>query len=70
MKKKILSVTKVIFFIGLGLVFIWLFLRHLTPDERKEIIVSFKKANYWWILLSMLIGILSHLSRTARWIML
>ena len=31
------------------------------------IILSFKTANYWWVLLSLFLGILSHLSRAYRW---
>lgn len=70
MKKKILTAGKILFFIGLGLFFIWLFLKNLTPAERKEILDSFTHANYNWILLSIFLGITSHFSRTARWIIL
>ncbi|MBN1340621.1 MAG: flippase-like domain-containing protein [Bacteroidales bacterium] len=70
MKKKILTAGKIIFFVGLGLFFIWLFLRHLTAEEKKEILNSFTHANYSWILLSIILGIISHFSRTARWIIL
>ncbi|MEJ6791284.1 MAG: lysylphosphatidylglycerol synthase transmembrane domain-containing protein [Lacinutrix sp.] len=33
----------------------------------KEILPYFKSANYWWILLGMFFGLLSHLSRAYRW---
>ncbi|WP_435049947.1 lysylphosphatidylglycerol synthase transmembrane domain-containing protein [Formosa sp. S-31] len=33
-----------------------------------ELLVYFKNANYWWILLGGLLGLLSHLSRAYRWL--
>lgn len=70
MKKTLATIGKLVFFLGLGIFFIWLFVRHLTPDEKREIWDSLGQANYLWILLSMFIGIFSHISRTIRWKML
>ncbi|MCU0371149.1 MAG: flippase-like domain-containing protein [Bacteroidales bacterium] len=67
MKKILITVGKLAFFLGLGLFFIWLFVRNLTPEETKEIFDSFRQANYSWILLSLVIGIISHVSRSIRW---
>lgn len=70
MKQKIFAALRITFFLGIGFFFIWLFLRNLTPDEKVNIIVSLEKANYWWIILAILLGICSHFSRTLRWKML
>ena len=70
MKKKLLNFFKVGFFLGLGIFLIWLFLHNLTPQERKEILDSFTGANYWWIVASVFLALLSHISRTIRWSML
>lgn len=70
MKKKILDFIKVIFFLGLGIFFIWLFMHNLTPEEKKEIYSSFLSADYLWIFVSIVIGIMSHWSRSVRWKML
>ena len=70
MKKKLLSLIKIVFFVGLGLIFIYIFLKPLTDQEKQEILNSFTRANYFWIIVSVSIGIISHLSRTVRWIML
>ncbi len=67
MKKKLLNVSKIVFFLGLGIFFIWLFMHNLTTEEKKDIYSSFLSANYWWIFLSIIIGIISHISRTIRW---
>ncbi|MEZ5198427.1 MAG: lysylphosphatidylglycerol synthase transmembrane domain-containing protein [Bacteroidales bacterium] len=70
MNKLLLNASKIIFFLGLGVFFIWLFMHTLTPDEKKDIFASFKGANYSWLLVSVFIGILSHASRTIRWMLL
>lgn len=67
MKKKIRSAIRITIFLLLGLFFIWFFLRNLSPEEKKEIIENFFQANFWWILISAIFGLLSHVSRTLRW---
>jgi len=53
--------------IAIGLILIWNFLSRLSPQDKIDITNSFKSANYWWVLVSLLFGILSHLSRAYRW---
>jgi hypothetical protein len=70
LKKTLLTAAKLIFFLSLGIFFIWIFMRNLTPDEKKEIYDTFIHANYMWILLSLVVALLSHYSRTIRWMIL
>lgn len=67
MKKKIISATKILFFLAIGVFFIWIFWRKLTHDQKAEIWESFFYANYFWIVVSILLGIFSHLIRSYRW---
>lgn len=67
MNKTITNVLKVILFLGLGIFFIWLFMHNLSPSEKNDIFTSMKGANFWWIGVSVFIGILSHISRAIRW---
>ena len=53
--------------IALGISLIWYSLTKLGPDDIAAIKNSFKTANYWWVALSLLLAILSHLSRAYRW---
>lgn len=53
--------------IALGVGLIWYFVAQLSPQDKKDILTSFKTANYWWIVVSLFCGILSHLSRAYRW---
>ncbi|APD07133.1 hypothetical protein UJ101_01617 [Flavobacteriaceae bacterium UJ101] len=51
----------------LGIFFIWLGTKDLTEVQQKEIIDSFKNADYFWIFISLLIAMISHVSRAIRW---
>lgn len=67
MKKNILAVLKILFFLAIGMFFIWIFLRKLTSDQKREIWESFLMADYSWLALSVVLGILSHIIRALRW---
>ncbi len=53
--------------LALGIFLIWISLSKLTEDDVQSVQNSFKTANYWWVLLSLVFGVLSHLSRAYRW---
>jgi len=67
MKKKIISFLKIALPLAFGVFLIWYVFKDLKDDERDELINAFKGANYFWILASMILGVLSHLSRAERW---
>lgn len=53
--------------LALGVFLIWVSLSRLTPEDIESVKTSFKTANYWWVLLSLFLGVLSHFSRAYRW---
>ena len=53
--------------LALGVFLIWISLSKLTPEDIESVKTSFKTANYWWVLLSLSLGVLSHFSRAYRW---
>ena len=67
MKKKTLSILKFLFFLGIGVLLIWLAVRNLTENDKASIADAFTQANYYWIALSMFLSFLSHLVRAMRW---
>lgn len=67
MKGKILNFLKFIIPLGLGVFLIWLSFRKLTPEDFDAIRFSFQNANYFWIVISIILAILSHASRAWRW---
>jgi uncharacterized protein (TIRG00374 family) len=64
LKKKILSVLQYLFFLLIGLVLLWLVFRKI---DVKEVAVQIRAANYEWLLLSIGLGVLSHIARAMRW---
>ena len=62
--KKILNTT---FPILLGVFFIYLSLKDTNKEIREEIIVNIKQADYIVILISISMGIISHVIRAIRW---
>lgn len=67
MNKKLKKTGFLILPIALGVFLIWYSISQLSPSDIQSIKTSFKTANYWWVLLSLVFGILSHLSRAYRW---
>lgn len=64
MKKVILNSLKIIGFLLIGATLFWLVYRH---QDIKTIKDSILKANPLWLVLSMSLGLLSHISRSLRW---
>ena len=48
----------------LGVFLVWYSLSKVSVEE---LFIYLKKSDYWWIVLGMFLGLLSHLSRAYRW---
>lgn len=67
MKKILISILKIGIPLALGIYLIWYFYDIMDEEEKKALFTYMKKANYWWIFLSLILGFFSHLSRAYRW---
>lgn len=67
MQKQSLSILKFLFFLGIGILLIWLAVRNLSENDKSNIAEAFKQTNYFWIFISLLLSLLSHVSRAVRW---
>ena len=65
--KKINTFLKILLPLFIGILFIYLTYNSTTYDERKLIFYNIKNANYSFVILSIILGVLSHLSRAYRW---
>ncbi len=65
MKQKITKVFKFIVFLALGIAIFWLVYR--DQDTDRIITILKNDVNYWWIIIALVLGLLSHISRTLRW---
>jgi len=64
---KLIKVLKIILPLLLGVFLIWYFLSSATPEYRRELLKNILNANPFWVCLSLILGVLSHLSRAYRW---
>jgi hypothetical protein len=68
MNKSIQKSLRIILFLSVGIVILWWLYKDLNPDELLKIMKN--EVGYGWIVLSLMLGLLSHISRTIRWQML
>jgi len=64
LKKIILSVIQYLFFLLIGLALLWLVFRKI---DIKEVAAEIRAARYEWLLLSIILGVFSHIARAMRW---
>jgi uncharacterized protein (TIRG00374 family) len=67
LKKYLKSSVKFLFFLGIGVLLIWLAVRNLTEEDKTTIAHAFSKTDYFWIILSTILSGVSHLLRAMRW---
>ncbi|MDN3722858.1 lysylphosphatidylglycerol synthase transmembrane domain-containing protein [Aequorivita sp. SDUM287046] len=53
--------------LALGIFLIWYIYQSFTPQQLTETKKYFADANYWFVLLSVALSLLSHISRAYRW---
>jgi glycosyltransferase 2 family protein len=61
------SIIQFVVLLGIGILLIWLSLKGISDQQRKEIVVAFQTADYLWIIIAMVISLLSHFLRAYRW---
>ncbi|MGB0896599.1 MAG: lysylphosphatidylglycerol synthase transmembrane domain-containing protein [Flavobacteriaceae bacterium] len=66
-KKTLITSLKVIVPILFGIFLIGLTYNKTTTSERADVIKYIKEADYFWVVASIVLGLLSHASRAYRW---
>ncbi|HEY1114773.1 MAG TPA: lysylphosphatidylglycerol synthase transmembrane domain-containing protein [Chitinophagaceae bacterium] len=67
MKKSFLTILQYLFFLGLGILFVWLTVRGIGKDDWQHIKLSLQNARHWVIFPVLLFLLLSHYLRALRW---
>lgn len=67
MNSRLKKRLKIIFPILLGVFLVWYSYTITSPEDRAQILRYIREANWAWVLLSIFIGMLSHISRAVRW---
>lgn len=65
MKKKVKSVLKYLLFFAAGVVIFWLIYKDLDVALIKSVLKN--DVNYFWVWMSLVIGVFSHIARAVRW---
>jgi glycosyltransferase 2 family protein len=65
--KKFISALKYLIFFSLGALLFWWVYKDMDLNQLKNV---FHEINYWWLFISFLLGMFSHVSRSYRWNML
>lgn len=64
MKKRIFSIIQYLFFLLIGITLLWLVFRKI---DIHEVALEIRAAHYVWLLVSIILGIFSHIARAIRW---
>jgi uncharacterized protein (TIRG00374 family) len=67
MSKTLGNILKLVISLGLGIFIVWFTTSKLTPKDMADITGIFKRADYKWLILGPLIGMLSNVVRAERW---
>ncbi|HYK57133.1 MAG TPA: lysylphosphatidylglycerol synthase transmembrane domain-containing protein [Flavisolibacter sp.] len=67
MKKSILTILQYTFFLGLGILFVWLSIKNINGSQWEQIKDALRRAKHWLIIPVIGFLLLSHYSRALRW---
>jgi glycosyltransferase 2 family protein len=67
MKKRIITIAKYLFFLGLGIFLVWWSIKDLNNEQESQIKSALRQANYLLFIPVFFILILSHFIRSLRW---
>ncbi len=67
---KLKNSLQIVFFFLLAVFFVWWFVSKMTKDDISEMFASIREANYFWVVLAIIISGLSVYIRALRWKML
>jgi uncharacterized protein (TIRG00374 family) len=67
LSKTLKKTLKTILPIALGVFLIWYWYSSTLPEDRQQILYYIKEADLFWVGISIILGMLGHLSRAIRW---
>ena len=67
MKKHIGNIVKLIISLGIGVGLVYWFIGQMSESDKLHVIEDIKRANYFWVALPPIIGLISNYFRSERW---
>jgi uncharacterized protein (TIRG00374 family) len=65
LKKTVIKILQFLVFFTLGIFIFWLIYKDQDIERIKSVLKN--EVNYFWVVVSLFIGLISHISRTLRW---
>jgi uncharacterized protein (TIRG00374 family) len=66
LNKSAKSIIQFVILFSIGILLVWLSLKQVAP-QKDNIINAFKNANYFWVIVAILVSLASHVLRAYRW---
>ena len=67
MNKSLSKILGIVLPLALGVFLIWYIFKQFSEEQLDEIVFYFKNANYWYVIISVALSVLSHVVRAYRW---
>ena len=67
MKKYIVSFLKLAISLGIGIGIVYLFVSKMSDKDKDDVLTYIKKANYLWVVMPIVFGLVSNYFRAQRW---
>ncbi len=67
MKKHIGNVIKLALSLGIGVGLIYWFVGQMSESDKQQVVLDIKRANYFWVAVPPLLGLISNYFRAERW---
>ena len=66
-KDFIMSALRLALFLGLGVFLVWWAIKGFSEEDKRQMLNSLVGVKYGWLVLSMILSVLSNISRAMRW---
>lgn len=67
MKKYLSNILKLAISLGIGVGIIMWFLSQMSDAEKQQVVLDIKRADYFWVAMGPLVGLISNYFRSERW---
>jgi len=67
MKKHLGNVIKLVISLGIGVGLVYWFMGQMSESDKQHVIEDIKRANYFWVAVPPILGLISNYFRTERW---
>lgn len=67
MKKHLGNIIKLVISLGIGVGLVYWFVGQMSASDKQHVAEDIKRANYFWVLLPPIVGLISNYFRSERW---